>query len=350
MSFRDNLQHLRATRNMTQEQLAMLLGVSRQSVTKWEAQKSYPEMDKLISICQIFNCTLDELVQGDLTDRAPDPQTAPPVPAGPVTDVCGYDEHMRDFARKIATGVALIIMGVAVGLMLSGCDPFIQGGYSDILILISIFAGIVAGCAFLIPAGVEHSAFVKAHPYIEDFYTETDKADARRLLTCSLPVALGIIFLGILCAATFDADAAYENAGAGMMLVLVALGVWIAIHASLMYSRVNIDEYNKSTAEDFEIEDIVNSKLDEAKKEALLDKHAQNKKLGGICGVIMLVATIIALTWMFLMPLAFGGTDNVDYENTLAGYFWLPWVIGGIICGIVTVIEETFGSSKSSSK
>lgn len=37
MSFRDNLQHLRAERNMTQEQLAMLLGVSRQSVTKWEA-------------------------------------------------------------------------------------------------------------------------------------------------------------------------------------------------------------------------------------------------------------------------------------------------------------------------
>lgn len=40
MSFRDNLQHLRATRNMTQEQLAMLLGVSRQSVTKWEADNS----------------------------------------------------------------------------------------------------------------------------------------------------------------------------------------------------------------------------------------------------------------------------------------------------------------------
>lgn len=35
MSFRDNLQYLRATRNMTQEQLAMLLGVSRQSVTNW---------------------------------------------------------------------------------------------------------------------------------------------------------------------------------------------------------------------------------------------------------------------------------------------------------------------------
>lgn len=72
MSFRNNLQHLRATRNMTQEQLAMLLGVSRQSVTKWEAEKSYPEMDKLLKICQIFECSLDDLVQGDLTGRVLD--------------------------------------------------------------------------------------------------------------------------------------------------------------------------------------------------------------------------------------------------------------------------------------
>ena len=81
MSFRDNLQHLRASRNMTQEQLAMLLGVSRQSVTKWEAEKSYPEMDKLLKMCQIFGCTLDDLVQGDLTSRAPEPEVT--VPAGP---------------------------------------------------------------------------------------------------------------------------------------------------------------------------------------------------------------------------------------------------------------------------
>ena len=70
MGFRENLQHLRATRNMTQEQLAMLLGVSRQSVTKWEAAKSYPEMDKLLKICQIFECSLDDLVTGDVAALA----------------------------------------------------------------------------------------------------------------------------------------------------------------------------------------------------------------------------------------------------------------------------------------
>ena len=48
MSFRDNLQYLRATHAMTQEQLAMMVGVSRQSVTKWEAERAYPEMDKLL--------------------------------------------------------------------------------------------------------------------------------------------------------------------------------------------------------------------------------------------------------------------------------------------------------------
>ena len=73
MSFRENLQHMRAAHNMTQEQLAMLLGVSRQSVTKWESEKSYPEMDKLLRMCQIFDCTLDELVQGDLTGRPVEP-------------------------------------------------------------------------------------------------------------------------------------------------------------------------------------------------------------------------------------------------------------------------------------
>lgn len=85
MSFRDNLQHLRAERNMTQEQLAMLLGVSRQSVTKWEAEKSQPEMDKLLKMCEIFDCTLDDLVCGDLTGRAAPVTAAPSPPARPPT-------------------------------------------------------------------------------------------------------------------------------------------------------------------------------------------------------------------------------------------------------------------------
>ncbi|MFR7403323.1 MAG: helix-turn-helix transcriptional regulator [Coriobacteriaceae bacterium] len=111
MSFRDNLQHLRATHAMTQEQLALMLGVSRQSVTKWEAEKSYPEMDKLLKLCQIFDVTLEDLVQGDLTTSVPTAAVQAraavlrEAAGGPPQDVCGYDEHMRAFAWKIAWGV-----------------------------------------------------------------------------------------------------------------------------------------------------------------------------------------------------------------------------------------------------
>ena len=69
MSFRANLQYLRAQRNMPQEQLAMLLGVSRQAISKWESEKAYPEMDKLLMICDLFGCTLDDLVLGDVSAR-----------------------------------------------------------------------------------------------------------------------------------------------------------------------------------------------------------------------------------------------------------------------------------------
>lgn len=51
---------------MTQEELAESLGVSRQTVSKWELDMVYPEMDKVIELCNLFCCTMDELVREDL--------------------------------------------------------------------------------------------------------------------------------------------------------------------------------------------------------------------------------------------------------------------------------------------
>ena len=66
MFFASNLQKLRKKENMSQEALAEKLDVTRQSVSKWESGASYPEMDKLISICKIFNVDMDTLVNGDV--------------------------------------------------------------------------------------------------------------------------------------------------------------------------------------------------------------------------------------------------------------------------------------------
>lgn len=62
MTFGAKLAKLRREQNYTQEQFADLLGVSRQSVSKWESDLAYPETDKLVKICELFNCSSDYLL------------------------------------------------------------------------------------------------------------------------------------------------------------------------------------------------------------------------------------------------------------------------------------------------
>ena len=67
MSFGQNLQFLRKMGNgMTQEELADKLGVSRQTVSKWETDMVYPEINKLVEICNLFSCSMDELVRENM--------------------------------------------------------------------------------------------------------------------------------------------------------------------------------------------------------------------------------------------------------------------------------------------
>ena len=67
MSLGRNLQFLRKMRNtMTQEDLAEKMGVSRQTVSKWELDIAYPEMEKVLELCELFSCTMDQLIREDM--------------------------------------------------------------------------------------------------------------------------------------------------------------------------------------------------------------------------------------------------------------------------------------------
>ena len=59
MSLGENISALRAARGMKQDELAAALGVSRQSVSKWETDASVPELDKLVQLAGLFGVTLD---------------------------------------------------------------------------------------------------------------------------------------------------------------------------------------------------------------------------------------------------------------------------------------------------
>lgn len=66
--FSENLKKIRKDNNLSQEQLADELGVSRQAISKWESAAAYPEMDKIITLCDRFNLNIDDLLHKDIRE------------------------------------------------------------------------------------------------------------------------------------------------------------------------------------------------------------------------------------------------------------------------------------------
>ncbi len=64
MSFGERLYKLRSEKNISQDELAELLDVSRQSISKWENDKAYPEMTRLLFMSDYFDVSLDYLMRG----------------------------------------------------------------------------------------------------------------------------------------------------------------------------------------------------------------------------------------------------------------------------------------------
>jgi transcriptional regulator with XRE-family HTH domain len=62
MAFSENLRTARKVKNLSQEQLAELLSVSRQAISKWELDDGYPETEKLMQLAEILGVTLDYLL------------------------------------------------------------------------------------------------------------------------------------------------------------------------------------------------------------------------------------------------------------------------------------------------
>ena len=64
----ENLKKIRKENNLSQEDLASILGVSRQAISKWESKVSYPEMDKIVLLCKKFNLNIDDLLHKDIKE------------------------------------------------------------------------------------------------------------------------------------------------------------------------------------------------------------------------------------------------------------------------------------------
>ena len=70
MSFAENLKQLRKERQLSQEDLAEILDVSRQAVSKWEQGIGYPEVEKLLLIARKLRISLDSLTETEIAQKS----------------------------------------------------------------------------------------------------------------------------------------------------------------------------------------------------------------------------------------------------------------------------------------
>ena len=299
MSFGENLQFYRKRNNITQEQLAESLNVSRQSVSKWESDTSFPEMDKLLQMCDMFSCNLDTLTRGDAVQST-------------ATDTANYDEHMSSRARWIAAGVSLILFGFAVLTFLEGLGVMEELADASMLIFVAV------AVVMFIVKGIQHESFKKRFPHIQQFYTEEEiyRFEKKFPLLIAAPVAA--IILNVACTdmleTVFERNGLSDDFSGGVFFFILSIAVGTLVYAALQKEKYNIKEYNAES---------VPSK--------------EQNKIAKWCGVIMLVAT--ALFILSIGIEAFGWADGEhDWRNSIMSFSWVVFPIGGIICGIVALI------------
>ena len=130
MSFGDRLQALRRGSGMTQEEFAQQLKVSRQAVSKWESSRGYPEIEKIIYICNHYGVTMDELFLDEVPHSRP---TESPRPAGEEhalkspTLKKAFGDFFANLSpiNQLISGV--VIVGAALLLLILLCASLTKG-------------------------------------------------------------------------------------------------------------------------------------------------------------------------------------------------------------------------------
>ena len=295
MSLSDNLQNLRKIKNMSQEELAEKLNVSRQAVSKWESGNGYPETEKIISICEIFDCSMDDLVKGKIT-------------ADIKSEKNEYGDVMDKEAKYTSAGIFAILLGVSFMLTLLGLAPNPEMEDKFALIgVVLILIGVVFAVPLFIISGQKLENFKKKNEKIANIYSEEECEKQKDKYTKFVAGGVGIVLLGVtimmlLIGLNVFGDSVLPVA---ILMYFVTVGVSLLVYADKKKEKYDVERYNKENSEEY--------------------KKA-NDLVGKICGVIMLISTMIFLIWGFAL-----NSWNIC---------WIVFPIGGMLCGVTGVIFQ----------
>lgn len=289
MAFSENLQYIRAQAGVTQEQLAEQLEVSRQSVSKWESGASFPEMDTLLRICNLYDVNLDTLLRGSVEESH-------------ISDTTRYDSHMNRFSLQIALSVFAIIAGVALMILLNAL------GLPEMLATAVFMLILTVSVVVLVASSIQHDNFRKKNPLIQDFYSEETKDAFHQKFVWYMAGGVGAILFGVVLLISVFAflpeREPYESFAGAVFLLLVAGAVFSFIYGGMQEDKYKVWKYNQDNNPD-----------PEAKKRLNL--------VGAVSVAIMLIATAIYV--------------GLGFTRNAWGTAWWIYPVGGILCGVVSV-------------
>lgn len=287
MNFSNNLIQLRKNEKMSQEALADKIGVTRQTIYKWETSATYPEMDKLIDLAKIFNVSVDYLINGDIEE--------------PEEESLSKEEiikKVKNFGLVLGIAIAFILIGVAV--MVALCEKMETLG-------ICLGIGIIFASAItIILVSMRFDTYSKLNK-LSIVSTKKEKVLAHNSLTIKIVVGVSLILIGVmqLIAVGLLIDGKnlvdedfYMSLSTSCLLVLIGISVILFVEGGNTFSL-------------YEDQD---ERLSKGKDDSLCGK---------ICGAVMILATAIYLLIGFV------------WDSWRIG--WISFAIGGLICGIVSI-------------
>ncbi len=161
MSFGERLQEVRRSSGMTQEQFAEELNVSRQAVSKWESGKGYPEIEKILYICNRYRVPLGRLFSEEVPplEAEASPSEAPAqseLPRGNLNSaVSGFLSNLSPKNKWLGIGVLAGVVFLAALLAV-----FLKGGATNMETTIWIAAIVIFGVVEAMTAGLVSIWFV----------------------------------------------------------------------------------------------------------------------------------------------------------------------------------------------
>jgi len=302
----------------SQEELADKLGVSRQSVSKWEGAQSVPDLQRILEMSRLFGVSTDYLLKDDSQERG----TAEDTGSDIATRNLGLEEansflsENSTFAAKIAQGVLLCVscpvpLLLIMALQKSGILPISEnaaGGLGTIILLAMIAASLI----FFIPNGIRISKW----GWLENEVFETgygvegmvrDRSSKFQPKFISAITGGVVMILAGVIALVAGAVCAPDNNAlilglASLLMLCIAVGVFMITRAGII-----MDGFSKILQE----EDYSAS-------------VKTNKPLKVIAPVYWMTVTAGYLLWSFL-----GNSWHMS---------WLVWPIAGILYGALSII------------